>query len=34
MDSRFYGYIPESVIVGKMGRVLFSLDITRKGWIK
>jgi len=34
MDSRFYGYIPESAVLGKMGRVLISVDNLRKGWGK
>lgn len=34
MDSRFYGYVPESAVVGEMGPVLISIDNLEKGWKK
>ncbi|MEG1729552.1 MAG: signal peptidase I [Bacteroidaceae bacterium] len=33
-DSRTFGYIPESYIVGKMGAVLFSWNSEATGWSK
>lgn len=33
-DSHYYGYVPESDVVGKMGMVLFSWDNEAIGWNK
>ncbi len=32
-DSRFWGFLPENHIIGKVERVLLSRDINKKGWI-
>ncbi|WP_044262799.1 signal peptidase I [Saccharicrinis fermentans] len=32
-DSRFWGFVPENHIIGKVTRVLLSRDIHKKGWI-
>ncbi len=34
IDSRTYGYIPQENIIGKVNRVLFSIDSSRKIWHK
>ncbi len=31
-DSRFWGFLPENHIIGKVERVILSKDISKKGW--
>ncbi|WP_185957555.1 signal peptidase I [Saccharicrinis carchari] len=32
-DSRFWGFVPENHIIGKVEKIIFSRDINKKGWI-
>ncbi len=32
-DSRFWGFVPENHIIGKVEKVLFSRDLNKKGWL-
>ncbi len=31
-DSRFWGFLPENHIIGKVDRIILSKDISKKGW--
>ncbi|TLX74088.1 signal peptidase I [Labilibacter sediminis] len=33
-DSRFWGFVPENHIIGKVDRVLLSRELSHKGWIR